>query len=85
MPNLRLTDQEAADITSFLLESRNKEFEAVKLPEVKDDQVDALALDYLSRQMRHAEAKEKLNDTELKRLEDFIDEFTNKAPEPNTP
>lgn len=47
MPSLRLTDQEAADITAYLLASRDPEFENLQLPEIDAGVRDQLVLAYL--------------------------------------
>jgi cbb3-type cytochrome oxidase cytochrome c subunit/predicted nucleic acid-binding Zn-ribbon protein len=47
MPNLRLTDQEAADLTAWLLSSRDPRFENVRLPAVDKTERDNLVLSYL--------------------------------------
>jgi cbb3-type cytochrome oxidase cytochrome c subunit/predicted nucleic acid-binding Zn-ribbon protein len=50
MPNLRLTDQEAADLTAWLLSSRDPRFENVRLPQFNKEQQDLrneLVLSYL--------------------------------------
>ncbi|HEX9941079.1 MAG TPA: c-type cytochrome [Thermoanaerobaculia bacterium] len=49
MPNLRLTDQEAADVVAYLLNpsNRNREYENVALPAVDGKLRDELALSYL--------------------------------------
>ncbi|MDH3745551.1 MAG: c-type cytochrome [Acidobacteriota bacterium] len=47
MPSLRLTDQEAADLTAFLMSSRDPKFEGLSMPSVDPEVRDALALDYL--------------------------------------
>jgi len=48
MPNLRLTDQEAADVTAYLLSSRDPRYENVAPPKVADPKLrDELALSYL--------------------------------------
>ncbi len=48
MPNMRLTDQEAADLTAFLISNRNTEFE--EMPVVQSDPavVDEIAMEYLT-------------------------------------
>ncbi|MDE2998214.1 MAG: c-type cytochrome [Gemmatimonadota bacterium] len=60
MPNLRLTDREAADVAAYLLTLRNTEFEARQAapvdPKVRDD----LALDYLRGRLPVKSAKERL-------------------------
>lgn len=60
MPNLRLTDQEASDITSYLLSMRNADFENRPLPEVKQKVLDELVLSYLHKKLRRPEAEEEL-------------------------
>ncbi len=59
MPNLRLTDQEAADITAYLLTLRNVDFENRRPAEVDKTVRDDLALDFLKGRMpvRAAEAE----------------------------
>jgi cytochrome c2 len=60
MPNLRLSDQEAADIGSYLLTLRNGDFErrspAAADPRVRDD----LALDFLKGRLPVREAEKQL-------------------------
>jgi mono/diheme cytochrome c family protein len=60
MPNLRLSDQEAADITSYLLSEKNSEFEGEALPQVKPEVVDSLVMFHLQKTMRHSEAEAEL-------------------------
>lgn len=60
MPNLRLSDQEAADITSYLLSNRNEKFESIRAPLVKPETVDLVATAFLTSKMRHEEAKNEL-------------------------
>lgn len=47
MPNLRLTDQEAADIAAYLLSDRDSKYENAALPAVDGKLRDELALSYL--------------------------------------
>ena len=47
MPSLRLTDQEAADITAYLMSDRDPQFEGLELPPVDQEVRDGLVLDYL--------------------------------------
>jgi mono/diheme cytochrome c family protein len=72
MPNLRLTDEEAAHITTYLLESKNKKFDELPLPQVKDEELNGLALDYMTRKMRHTEAQEKLGAMGLEEKFEFV-------------
>lgn len=76
MPNLRLTDEEAADITSYLLTGRNEKFESTAIPPVNPEKVDEMGLTFLAGKMRTEEAKaelERMNPSE--RLE-FIGKQT---------
>jgi cytochrome c2 len=47
MPNLRLSDQEAADVVAYLLSSRDPRYENVAIPRVDTKLRDELALSYL--------------------------------------
>ncbi len=49
MPNLRLSDQEAADAASYLTTLKNAEFEKSPIPTVDEKTIDAIALSYLTR------------------------------------
>ncbi len=49
MPNLRLTDQEAADITAFLLESRSLEFEEMSVPALDEGELESIALGWMAK------------------------------------
>lgn len=60
MPNLRLTDQQAADITSYLMKQKNEEFEKVEPPAAKTEVVDAMILESLQGVMRRKEAEVEL-------------------------
>jgi mono/diheme cytochrome c family protein/predicted nucleic acid-binding Zn-ribbon protein len=60
MPSLRLSDSEAADITSYLLGLRAPDFEKQKVPPASEDAVEELALAYLTQKMRLEEARAEL-------------------------
>ncbi len=60
MPNLRLSDEEAANIASFLLSQRNEKFESMALPHVKPEIVDSMALTFMGGTMRQEEAQAQL-------------------------
>lgn len=47
MPNLRLSEQEAADVTAYLMSSRDPEFEDLELPAMDQSVRDQLLLGYL--------------------------------------
>ncbi|MBI3999931.1 MAG: c-type cytochrome [Candidatus Omnitrophica bacterium] len=72
MPNLRLNDQEAAHITSYLLQSKNQKFDEMPIPPIEEKDVDQLALDYMTRKMRQAEAGEKLGKMDLEEKFEFV-------------
>ena len=74
MPNLRLTDEEAAHMTSYLIKDRNQKFDAVPIPQVSGDDVDGLAIDFLTRKMKRAEAEEKLRHMYVEEKFEFIGE-----------
>lgn len=57
MPNLRLSDQEAADITAYLLTKRNAEFDQQEIAKVKPEVLDHMVLAHLGRNMRKSEAE----------------------------
>jgi cbb3-type cytochrome oxidase cytochrome c subunit len=60
MPNLRLTDDEAADIAAYLASQRNTAWEAKKPPAVDAKALDDVALELLSAGSTKIEAEEKL-------------------------
>ena len=60
MPNLRLTDQEAADITSYLMDSTDAAFAGRAVPAVDEAVVDRIALDFLSNTAPMITAQEQL-------------------------
>ncbi len=61
MPNLRLSDQEAADITAYLLSQKNTSFESRPVPPAKPEVVDEMALGFLQATLRRSEAEEALS------------------------
>jgi len=56
MPNLRLSNQEAADITAFLMANRNGEFDSRPAPAVKPEVLKDATMDYLKNSMPIMEA-----------------------------
>ena len=66
MPNLRLSDQEAKDITAYLLSFRNEEFENQEIPNLEhdtfSDELDNIAFSWLSKSFNYQEAEERFND-----------------------
>ena len=61
MPNLRLNSEQAKDITAYLLESQNEEFETTEPPKAEPEYVDIVALDWLKKIYPDKYAKEKLD------------------------
>ena len=61
MPDLRLTDREAADITAYLLTLRNESFEGISVPQVSADALDEITLEFLQTGLPAAQAQEKLS------------------------
>jgi len=61
MPNLRISDQEAADIAEFLIQDHNKLFEMKSVPAFDEDIVNEIVLDFMSKlePTKSAEAKMK--------------------------
>ena len=60
MPSLRLTDQEAADITAYLMRSTDSAFVNRPVPGIDDAIVDEIALDFLSNTAPMITAREQL-------------------------
>ena len=60
MPSLRLTDQEAADITAYLVGSTDSAFVNRQVPAVNEAIVDRIALDFLSNTAPMISAQEQL-------------------------
>ncbi|MBI3252122.1 MAG: c-type cytochrome [Candidatus Omnitrophica bacterium] len=60
MPNLRLSDEEAADITAYLLSNCNDPFEKSAAPKARPEAVDQMLLDSMQGTMRHADAQKML-------------------------
>ena len=69
MPSLRLTNQEAADITAFLLEAEAPEFEAASVPTADAGELDAITLEFLRTGLPDSLAQERLGEmSELEKL-----------------
>ncbi len=60
MPSMRLTDQEANDIASYLLSLRNKQFEELTFAKLNLQDQDRVLLDYYTTFDTEASAKEKI-------------------------
>jgi mono/diheme cytochrome c family protein len=70
MPNLRLTDAEALDISAYLAGLRNAEFDKLDVPSVTDKSRDWLTREYLSSRLSAAETTAKMQsmDARAKKL-----------------
>ncbi len=62
MPDLRLTDSEAGDITAFLMSSRNPEFEALPVPQIDDAALDEIALEFLRTSLPLPQAEARISE-----------------------
>ena len=65
MPNLRLSDQEAADIAAYLLADKNKMFDQLAVPTVNESIVDQISADFLSQLLRQDQVDQRLEDMEI--------------------
>lgn len=70
MPNLRLSDQEAADIATYLMTLRNPATDNRAVPSIDPHELDRVTLEYLQVLMPRREAEQKIND-----LDDLIEPF----------
>ena len=61
MPNLRLTDGEAADATAYLVSLRNESFEGLPVPQADAAALDEIALEFLRTGLPDAHAAEALS------------------------
>jgi len=61
MPNLRLTDTEAKDITAYLLSFNNAEFEEQDILEISVDALDDIALGWLKKMYPEKESESRLD------------------------
>ena len=66
MPNLRLTDQEAADIASYLLLDKTTAFDSTPVPNVNEPILDEIASDFLSQLNSTSQVKNLLNTMSIK-------------------
>jgi mono/diheme cytochrome c family protein len=60
MPSLRLTDEEAANVSAYLASLKNPEWEKKPLPEIDQAALDDIALELLRNNSTDIEAREKL-------------------------
>jgi cytochrome c551/c552 len=62
MPDLRLTDREAGDITAFLMGLTNPAFEALPVPQANDAALDEITLEFLRASLPLAQAEARLSE-----------------------
>ena len=72
MPNLRLSDQEAKDITAYLLSFKNKEFESIKLPEIDKEELENIARGWLVKAFPEEKAKRMLSEMDYSETVDYV-------------
>ncbi|HEY7820912.1 MAG TPA: cytochrome c, partial [Vicinamibacteria bacterium] len=65
MPDLRLTDGEAADVTAFLMSLTNPQFESQPVPKADDAALDEITLEFLRTSLPLAQAEERLGKMSL--------------------
>jgi len=70
MPNLRLSDQEAADIATYLATLHNEKTDQESLPETKPEMLDSETVEYLQVIFPTEEARQKINN-----LDDLIEMY----------
>jgi cytochrome c2 len=74
MPSMKLSDQEAADITTYLLEKRNPEFDALPAPVASADVRDEVVLEFLVGELPTRDARVKLASMSLEDKRMFLGE-----------
>ncbi len=70
MPNLRLSDQEAADLAAYLVTLRNETTDEEPLPAIKPHRLDEVTVEYLEVTRPRHEAVEK-----IQQLDDLIERY----------
>jgi mono/diheme cytochrome c family protein len=74
MPSLRLTDDEAADVSAYLSSLKNPEWEKKPLPQIDQAALDDVALELLRNNSTDIEAREKLKTMSLDQKNLFVGE-----------
>jgi cbb3-type cytochrome oxidase cytochrome c subunit len=74
MPDLRLSDDEAGDITAYLLSSRNVEFENTDIPPLDEEELDAIAIGWLAKSNPTATAIEQVQNMEIDEKLEYVGE-----------
>lgn len=60
MPNLRLSDQEAADVAAYLVSRKATDFDATAVPDVNEGVLREVARDFMAKNMTQAQTDRKL-------------------------
>ena len=76
MPNLRLADQEAADVAAYLASLHNTKTDQESLPETKSELLDSETVEYLQVILPTEQAKQKINNLDDQIEMYFADEQT---------
>lgn len=71
MPNLRLTNQEAADLATYLIQDENREFDARTIPEINEEVLNEIASSFLSQQLRKEQIDSKLAEMSIHEKLDY--------------
>ena len=65
MPNLRLSDQETADIAAYLLADKNKKYDDLNIAAVNEPVLNEIAADFLSQLLRKTQVDGRISDMNL--------------------
>lgn len=76
MPELRLSDQEAADVAEYLVSLRNEATDKEALPAVETKLLDDVTVEYLQVTLPRAQAEQKLHNLDDQIEQYFVDEAT---------
>jgi len=74
MPSMKLSDQEVADISAYLLTKKNLDFEVAEVPQADPEVRDGVVLEFLEGQMHSETAKVQLASMSLEDKKDFLGE-----------
>ncbi|MEE9165852.1 MAG: c-type cytochrome [Candidatus Neomarinimicrobiota bacterium] len=74
MPNLRLTDREASDITAFLMTTSNGEFLEQEIPPLEEGEIDGIVLNFLGMMYSDHDSRQKLSAMTLEEKLDYSGE-----------
>ena len=66
MPNLRLTDQEASDIASYLIADKSEKFDSTPVPSVNENILNEISSDFLSQLNSTIQVKNLIEDMTIK-------------------